>query len=180
VYYLLLLSRTSDSLIASQQHIFPPSHLSPTISRLYPYKRDRRHLRSKEGNDVDHFLDSPLSQEYEDDIQPVFSRNEDWLEHATEKILDEQVYPKGKLLEEDVESIAGLMAAWARRKSVHAALMVEKLLKRVIDDLRSGNTDIHVNTRMYTYVSDERVEFKIYERLLVSWLYHFAGHRRLG
>ena len=118
---------------------------------------------------MDHSLDSPLSQVYESDVQPIFPRNKDWLEHATEELLDEQVYPKGKLIEEDVESIAGLMAAWARRRSVHAALMVERLLKRVIDDMRAG-TDIHVHTGLYTRVSDQTVELIVYMKVQLTCL----------
>ena len=54
---------------------------------------------------------------------------------------------------DDVESITGLMAAWVKRRSVEAALIVETLLKRVVDDMRANNADVHVTSRMYTIVS---------------------------
>lgn len=75
------------------------------------------------------------------------------MEEATAEILDHEVYPIGELTAEDIESLSGLMAAWARRGSVHAALSVEKLLKRIVDDMHAGNDVAKVTTRMYTYVS---------------------------
>jgi hypothetical protein len=116
---------------------------------------------SSASSDARH-TDSPLSQIYEDDEHPraprpppsSFSRNEDWLESVTGELLDLDVYPLGKLTDDDVESIAGLMAAWARRKSVTAALTVERLLKRVVDDLKEGNQRVHVTTRMYSCAID--------------------------
>jgi hypothetical protein len=111
-------------------------------------------------NFSDSFLASPLSQvqgeeqEASDSWFPgSFSRQERWLENATEDTLDLEKVPLGSLTEDDVETITGLMAAWVRRRSIGAALAVERLLKRVVDDLRAGNTDIHVTTRLYTIVS---------------------------
>ena len=96
-----------------------------------------------------------LPDEFLLDITP-YERNQKWLEEATAKLLDLRISPFGSLTPDDVESIAGLMVAWARRRSVDSALMVEELLKRVIDDLRAGNPSIKVTTRMYTIVSRKR------------------------
>lgn len=100
---------------------------------------------------------SPLSQlpseEEEALYRGVFSRKKRWLEEATEEMLDLEALPLGSLSEDDVESITGLMAAWVRRRSLDAALIVEKLLKRVVDDMRVQNPDVHVTTRMYAIVS---------------------------
>jgi len=108
----------------------------------------------------DSFLASPLSQAYGEDSEASeswfpgsLSHQERWLEDATRDTLDVEKVPLGSLTEDDVESIAGLMAAWVRRRSMDAALAVEQLLKRVVDDMRVGNTDIRVTTRMYTIVS---------------------------
>jgi hypothetical protein len=90
--------------------------------------------------------------------QQPFARNEQWLEDATDDFLDEQIYPTGSLAEDDLESINALMVAWSRRRSTEAALTVEKLLKRVVDDMHAGNERVHVHTRMYTHVSDESPE----------------------
>jgi len=46
------------------------------------------------------------------------------------------------------------MANWAKRKSTYAALQVEKLVKRVVDDHNAGNSDVNVTTRMYTMAID--------------------------
>ena len=107
-------------------------------------------------------LESPFSQvflEGEDGLSPplsvLYGRDQASLEKATEQFLsDREVYPLGKLSEEDVETITGLMAAWARRRSVEAALTVEALLKRIIDDMKAGNMDIHVRTQHYTLTID--------------------------
>lgn len=83
----------------------------------------------------------------------VFSRNSAWLEEATSSLLNEDMYPIGELSEDDVEAIASLMAAWSKRKSIDAAITVERLLKRVVDDMKVHNPAAHVSTRFYIYVS---------------------------
>eukprot|EP00535_Pseudo-nitzschia_heimii_P005540 CAMPEP_0197187390 /NCGR_PEP_ID=MMETSP1423-20130617/15767_1 /TAXON_ID=476441 /ORGANISM="Pseudo-nitzschia heimii, Strain UNC1101" /LENGTH=1092 /DNA_ID=CAMNT_0042638951 /DNA_START=108 /DNA_END=3386 /DNA_ORIENTATION=- len=77
-------------------------------------------------------------------------RNEHWLEDATNKFSDVTSFPLGNLTEDDVVSLTGLMVAWSRRRSLEAAMVVEKLLKRIVDDMEAGNRDVHVSTRMYT------------------------------
>ena len=77
-----------------------------------------------------------------------------WLEQATADILDREQYPVGTLTEDDMDVICGLMASWPRRKSVQAAIQVEQLLKRIIDDMKYGNIFAHVTSRMYTYAID--------------------------
>jgi hypothetical protein len=90
----------------------------------------------------------------DDAAQHPLSRSTAWIEQATLDFLDEELYPLGKLTEYDVEAVVGLMAAWVRRRSVEAALTVERLLKRVVDDMRANtNSAAHVSTRFYTYVS---------------------------
>jgi hypothetical protein len=104
-------------------------------------------------------LDSPLSQLPPEDFSSesplqLFARNEKWLEAATEDMLDPDQFPLGELTEEHVETITGLMTAWVRRRSVPASLNVERLLKRVVDDMRANNKDIQVTTKMYTIAID--------------------------
>ena len=102
-------------------------------------------------------LASPLSQALPVDENTwypgSYSRKENWVEDSTAEVMDLEKIPLGSLNEDDVESITGLMAAWVRRRSLEAALSVEKLLKRVVDDMRAGNTNVHVSARMYTIVS---------------------------
>ncbi len=78
-----------------------------------------------------------------------FERSERWLEDATEKIFDPSVLPLGSLADDDIVAITGLMIAWSRRNSLEGALKVENLLKRVVDDMRAGNEDAYVSTKMY-------------------------------
>ena len=77
-----------------------------------------------------------------------------WLEHTTASVLDLTHIPMGHVTNDDVETISGLMAAWARKKSDQAALKVEALLKRVVDDRNAGNSSVRVTTRMYTMAID--------------------------
>jgi hypothetical protein len=107
---------------------------------------------STNGEDEDEEEDEKFSS-----ISHAFSRDGGWLEEATATLLDASAtgsYPLGELSEEDVECIGGVMAAWSRRSpgSLRAALSVEKLLKRVADDVRAGNPSARVTTRLYTYV----------------------------
>lgn len=82
-----------------------------------------------------------------------YARNDEWLEEATATVLDLKKLPLGALSPEDISSICGIMSAWVKRCSVEACLTVEKLLKRVVDDMRAGNPDAYVTARMYTIVS---------------------------
>ena len=78
-----------------------------------------------------------------------FERTEQWLEDATKSIFDLKVLPLGSLAKDDVVAITDLMVAWSQRRSLDAALEVERLLKRVVDDMNVGNGDVHVSTYMY-------------------------------
>ncbi len=104
----------------------------------------------------------------------VNSRNAPtWLEQATAEILDLSRIPMGQLTSDDIESITGLMANWAKNnksnnnnnitdfvsnnqksQSSSSALQVETLLKRVVDDHNYGNNSVKVTTRMYTMAID--------------------------
>jgi hypothetical protein len=101
--------------------------------------------------------------------QNYFPRNAAWLEEATLSLLNGDMYPIGELSEEDVMTIATLMAAWSKRKSVDAAMTVERLLKRVVDDMQVGNSVAQVTTRFYIYVSLQRVN-----------VHFFAAIERIG
>lgn len=106
--------------------------------------------------DEDNYIDvaSSLSL-WPSDVQTKegFPNEDQWIDTLTEDVLSADKFPLGTLSEEDVESIIGLMAAHVRRRSVQGALTVERLLKRVVDDMRANNNHIRVTTRMYTIVS---------------------------
>ena len=92
-----------------------------------------------------------------------------WLERMTESYLtvgeddseNHQVGlgpPLGALSEEDLGAITTLMTSWAKKGlQSQSAIMVERLLKRIIDDMNAGNEAVHVNTHLYTIVSDSTV-----------------------
>lgn len=107
------------------------------------------------GYDEMSFAVSPLAyDDGEDDNDAWFPQSsyEDGpnLEDATNRVLDLNCLPLGRLTEIDLQAITGLMAAWARTSSVDGAKTVEVLLKRIVDDRRAGNRKVRPNTRMYT------------------------------
>jgi len=98
-------------------------------------------------------LASPLSQwAFEDETAVNDVPDGEQLEEATDSILKNSEESLGKLTAEDATSITNLMMGWSRRWSVEGAMAVEKLLKRVVEDMSAGNTEVHVTTQMYTIV----------------------------
>ena len=90
----------------------------------------------------------------DDDDDDCVGGNESLLERNTRDILDLEVIPLGDLRQEDVSSFTNLMMAWAKTKRRRGALMAERLLKRIIDDVNLGNKDVKVTTRLYTICID--------------------------
>ena len=135
-------------------HCFGVSLLFPRKCRSSARHPSSLQLASVPENAETSLAETMLPPDEVLDIGPSrFERNQKWLEEATAEMLDLKTFPIGTLTADDVDSITGLMAAWVRRRSMDAALMVEELLKRVVDDLRAGNQSIQVTTRMYTIVS---------------------------
>jgi len=130
-------------------------HLIPTVNALARYTtRKSHHLRINIANVLP--ASSPYTYNHRQSFYILklgryYTDSDSWLEHTTASILD---LPMGQLTADDVETIAGLMAAWARKKSDSAALKVEALLKRVVDDWNAGNILARVTTRMYTMAID--------------------------
>lgn len=90
---------------------------------------------------------------------PNFQRDQLWLETSTSNFLEagnnhnkNNDDPLLFLSMDEVNQVKGLMSAWAKRGS---PLMVERLLKRIIDDMRAGNHGISVSTRFYAIVSSQ-------------------------
>lgn len=108
----------------------------------------------KEDSDGDTFHETmgsagAYSQE---SLLQVYARDRKWLEKATDDIMDEEQYPIGELSQADIDSIVGLMVAWVKRRSMEAGLAVEKLLVRVVTDMRANNPVARTNARMYALV----------------------------
>jgi hypothetical protein len=89
----------------------------------------------------------------------------DWLKEETLEILDESLYPLGSLTMDDVAHFDHLMSGWVFRRSGAAAKFVERLLKRLVDDLKAGNKEIRLNTSLYVHVSDNSSLFPLWHRL---------------
>lgn len=155
-------------LLGLKVHCFALSPLHPTPRRPNPWKNEYRpiverypyvfRLATGPEQSSSDYADIMLPPDERLDIAPTaLERHHQWLEMATAELLDLNTFPMGTLTPDNVESISGLMAAWVRRRSVDAALMVEELLKRVVDDLRAGNRSIKVTARMYTIVSAKNI-----------------------
>jgi hypothetical protein len=98
-------------------------------------------------------LTSDGSEDYaKQSLLQLYARDREWLEKATDVILEHNHYPLGSLTPEEVEKITVLMESWVRQRSIKAAISVEKLLKRVVDDMRANNRNIHVSSKMYYLV----------------------------
>lgn len=95
------------------------------------------------------------SEDYaQQSLLQLYARDREWLSRATEVVLDHNHYPLGQLTLEDVDKIKVLMVSWVRQRSVKAALSVESLLKRVVDDMRANNRQVYVNAKMYSLAMD--------------------------
>ena len=60
----------------------------------------------------------------------------------------------GRLTSDDVSLIATLMTSHARRSSVRSALVCERLLKRVVEEVDAGNAEVGATTKIYTVAMD--------------------------
>jgi pentatricopeptide repeat protein len=114
--------------------------------------------------------DEEDENENDDDVDddphflPLFAHHDqEWLQEATDQFFDHEIYPLGQLTESDVEMITSLMAAWARCRSSHAAVTVERLLQRVVEDLRYSSSQSNGKTARENN-TDENVESNIDER----------------
>lgn len=97
--------------------------------------------------------DNPSEEYAQQSLLQLYARDREWLAKATEVVLDHNHYPLGSLTLEDVDKITVLMVSWVRQRSIKAALSVENLLKRVVDDMRANNKQVHVTAKMYALVS---------------------------
>ena len=105
-------------------------------------------------NDDENFSSLGFSGDYaQESLLQVCARDRKWLEKATDDIMDEEQYPIGELSQDDIDSITGLMIAWVRRRSIQAGLAVERLLVRVVADMRANNPVAQTTARMYALVS---------------------------
>ena len=107
-----------------------------------------------DGNDDEDISSLGFSGDYgQESLLQLCARDRKWLEKATEDIMDDEQYPIGELSQDDIDSITGLMVAWVRRRSVQAGLAVERLLVRVVEDMRAKNPVAQTTARMYALVS---------------------------
>ena len=107
-------------------------------------------LESGGDNDNSGFDDDHSEDYGQQSLLQIYARDRQWLAKATEVVQDHSNYPLGHLTPEDVDKITELMGAWVKQRSVKAALSVDNLLKRVVDDMRANNHHVSVNAKMYS------------------------------
>jgi pentatricopeptide repeat protein len=149
-------SSSSSSSSSSQYPSSEDDHVDSTTSATETSRNNNNN------NLLD--LESPFTYAHEDDedhdLSPALSgffygQDQSSLLNVTTQFLsNEQMYPLGKLSTEDVEAITGLMGAWTKQRTVDAALQIELLLKRLVDDMKAGNTDITIRTQHYVLLLD--------------------------
>jgi hypothetical protein len=148
-----------------QEPLTSSSSSSPSSSLLDDNNDVAEFDTSHNNDDDDDNDDDDENNPYSSDTAPQtsttnngYKRDKLWLETATDKFLEDTNVENGEsiaaannilLSMEDVNEVKGLMSAWARRGS---PLIVEQLLKRIIDDMHAGNDAIFVSTRFYAIV----------------------------
>lgn len=76
----------------------------------------------------------------------------DELAHATDQVMNLNVFPYGTLNRMDVEQISPLMEGWLRRRTDEGARKVMDLYERVREEQRYGNYNAQVLPRMHEMV----------------------------
>ena len=89
----------------------------------------------------------------------------EWLKQTTTTLLDEELFPLGHLENGKWHELQSMMIAWLKLisscssskvipfnvedSSEYPAVMIEKLLKRIIDEYSVGNDDVQISSRLY-------------------------------
>lgn len=85
---------------------------------------------------------------------------EAWLQRATANLLDADTYPPGSLTFGKLHEVNSMISAWSKLieekddgsssiPATTAPLVIEGLLKRIIDERRAGNTEARTTTALY-------------------------------
>ncbi len=115
---------------------------SPRNSRYEPIQRAPR----------DYFDNSLLRLQRNQQSHVEYIGGSDWLERTTNLLLETE---PGTLVYGKWHQLLSMMAAWSRRTAnKNAPLVMERLLKRAIDEHQAGNTECFPTTEYYNYVID--------------------------
>ena len=118
------------------------------------------------------------------------SRKKKYLEGVTQKLLEE---PAGSLTMGKWHEIVSMMTAWSKKKTTTAThntpVILETLLKRLIDEREAGNTNVHISTDVYnmaitawadmarTVVSKDDTFFRNFNQDTTTNIYRAAAER---
>lgn len=130
---------------------------APIFNRLSTagYGRQLPSLFLSGSNDMDEECSDQCSDKSE-------KRTEDrhaWLERATQSLLDTQLYPPGSLKKGKWHELTSMMTAWSKatkdpKLSRTAPLVIESILKRIIDEQRAGNAEARTSSALYNLAID--------------------------
>ena len=88
---------------------------------------------------------STLEDEEQEELFSVSTRKE-YLRTATENLLN---YPAGSYHQQDIDSLKRLLITWPKKRSIEAAINVERLLKRLIDEKHANPNGVTVEESLY-------------------------------
>jgi len=122
----------------------PWTRVSPRNSQYEPIQRAPRDLRYSQYQ--------PNSLQMQENPTNSDLGNS-WLERTTTALLETEL---GSLVKGKWHQLVSMMAAWSRRvdEDRNAPLVLERLLKRAIDEHQAGNAECFPSTEMYNFVID--------------------------
>lgn len=147
-------------------------------SRAFP---DEKKLHSGDSLPVDrdHWHENETTyrsnEQHEDDSAAGLFQNYNvaWLGQATTMMLDRHEYPTGTLTDDDWKVLKRLMAEWPRQRSVAAAMTVEQLIKRAVEEVHSRDrrsfTSSPSSSARQSTLSDCSIETSMYVSCLNAW-----------
>lgn len=153
-YDISRIGRRRTSCFYAADNPLPSSSSGSNKQDPVDYLEEKEEEYAGDGNDDEDISSLGFSGDYgQESLFQLCARDRKWLEKATEDIMDDEQYPIGELSQDDIDNITGLMVAWVRRRSVQAGLAVERLLVRVVEDMKANNPVAQTTARMYALVS---------------------------
>lgn len=129
------------------------SWTSPRNSPYEPIQRAPRYFSHYPTISLSSLRMHDTEQSAEENFSESSSSSDDWLERTTTALLETT---PGSLVMGKWHQILSMMAAWSRRveEDRNAPFVLERLLKRAIDEHLAGNAECFPTTEFYNYVID--------------------------
>jgi hypothetical protein len=149
------LRRGRGNLSPSSHATFPESQSTLTLSaqrREYDNKKSNRYGQQRQTSQLNQ--GKRLPARYNGSQQGgVWAERRAWLVQATQDIL---IAEPGTLVKGKWHELVSMLKAWSRRSKfdAEAPIVVERLLKRLLDEQRAGNLEAKANTELYNILLD--------------------------